>query len=94
MPQHRAGGKLTRSHTTLIDAAIPVVELLQAFPAVTKISLGLIKSIGKGPQNLKLMPQVGGWKLVIRGNTSLQEITVYTTDPEAVRELLSPLKLR
>ncbi len=86
MAKHLAGGKLTRSHTTLIDAAVPVVEFLQNRPEVSKISLGLIKVIGKGPQNIKFHTLTGGWKLVIRGNISIQEIVVYTNSPESTRE--------
>jgi hypothetical protein len=81
MPAHRAGGKLTRSHTTLIDAAVPVVDHLQQRPEVSKISLGLIKSLGKGKAGLKFHEVVGGWRIVVRGNTSLQDLVVYTTDP-------------
>jgi hypothetical protein len=88
MPAHRAGGELTRSHTTLIDAAVPVVDLLQARPEVSKISLGLIKNIGKGSTGLKFHPAVGGWRLVVRGSTSLQEIVVYTSDPAQTKRAL------
>ena len=90
---HRAGGKLTRSHTTLIDAAVPVVDFLQDHAGVTKISLGLIKVIGKGPKSLKFHPVTGGWKLVIRGTVSLQELVAYTPDPGQLRSeiLKSPL---
>jgi Predicted metal-binding protein (DUF2103) len=85
MPLHRAGGKLTRSHTTLIDAAAPLVDYLQTLEVVSKISLGVIKNIGKGPASLKFLAVTGGWKVTIRGNTSLQEIIVYTSDPDLVR---------
>jgi len=85
MPPHRAGGKLTRSHTTLIDAAVPLVDFLQGRDEVTKISLGMIKNIGKGSPGLKFHPVVGGWKVVVRGNVSLQEMVVYTSDPDATR---------
>ena len=85
MPQHRAGGKLTSSHTTIIDAAIPVVDLLQSSGEVSKISLGVIKHIGKGKPGIKFHPVVGGWKVVVRGNISLQELVVYTSDPETTR---------
>ncbi len=90
MPIHRAGGKLTRSHTTLIDAVVPLVDFLQACDAVSKISLGVIKTVGKGTPGLKFHAVTGGWKVVVRGNVSLQEMVVYTSDPEGVRrELLA-----
>lgn len=85
MPLHRAGGKLTRSHTTIIDAAAPLVDYLQNHDGVSKISLGLIKNIGKGNPGLKFHPVTGGWRVVIRGNVSLQELVVYTSDPDRVR---------
>ncbi len=85
MPLHRAGGKLTRNHTTLIDAAAPLVDFLQGRPEVSKISLGLIKNIGKGQNGLKFHAVTGGWRVVVRGNVSLQEIVVYTSDPETTR---------
>jgi hypothetical protein len=88
MPPHRAGGKLTRSHTTLIDAAVPLVDLLQDRDEVTKISLGVIKNIGKGNPGLKFHEVVGGWKVVVRGNVSLQEFVVYTTNPWVTRRAL------
>lgn len=81
MPAHRAGGKLTRSHTTLIDAAVAVVDHLQDQAEVSKISLGLIKSVGKGSTGLKFHAVTGGWRIVVRGSTSLQELVVYTRDP-------------
>ena len=89
MPLHRAGGKLTRNHTTVIDAVAPLIDYLQSCETVTKISLGIIKSLGKGVPSLKFLAVVGGWKVTVRGNTSLQEFVVYTSDPERVRtELL------
>ena len=76
-----SGGKVNRSHSTAIDAAIPIVRAAQKFPEVSKISLGIIKQIGKGLPNLKFTPINGGIKLVIRGSVCLQEIFVYTHDP-------------
>jgi hypothetical protein len=85
VPPHRAGGKLTSSHTTLIDAAVPLIDLLQERDEVTKISLGMIKNIGKGTPGLKFHEVTGGWRVVVRGNVSLQEFVVYTTNPVATR---------
>ncbi len=88
MPIHRAGGKLTRSHTTVIDAVVPLVDFLQGRDEVSKISLGVIKNVGKGAPGLKFHPVTGGWKVVVRGNVSLQEMVVYTSNPEQVRKEL------
>ena len=47
MAKHKTGGKITTSHTSIIDAALPVVEAAEKLPEVTKISLGIIKQVGK-----------------------------------------------
>ena len=92
MPLHRAGGKLTKNHTTLIDAAAELIDHLQECDEVTKISLGLIKNIGKGRPGLKFHPLVGGWRVVVRGSLSLQEIVIYTAEPEKVKRSLLRLE--
>lgn len=77
MSAHKTGRKLTRSHTTLTDKAGEVVATLERLPEVTKISLGIIKQIGLGKPAVKFHPITGGFRCVVRGNTSLQEIWVY-----------------
>jgi hypothetical protein len=65
-----------------------LVDFLQECSEVTKISLGLIKNIGKGQPGLKFHPVTGGWRIVVRGNVSLQEIVIYTSDPERIKSQL------
>lgn len=89
MGLHRAGGKITKNHTTVIEAAARLVDRACELPEVTKVSLGIIKVIGKGMPNLKFLPINGGWRLVVRGNLGRQEIFVYTNDPEKTRSDLS-----
>ena len=38
------GPKFNMRHTTIIEAALPFVQMLKASPAVKKISLGVIKT--------------------------------------------------
>ncbi|MBN1525506.1 MAG: hypothetical protein JW904_13575 [Spirochaetales bacterium] len=93
MGNHRAGGKITRSHTTLIDHAARIVDAIHDRPEVTKISLGMISNIGRGKPGIKFLPITGGFKLVVRGNISKQELFVYTKDPEVTRmEVLSAIR--
>ncbi len=79
-PTHK---KLTRSHTSAIEKAQEVIALIQRLPQVTKISLGIIKHIGVGKPTVKFHDITGGFKAVIRGNISIQEIWVYLDDPES-----------
>ena len=83
MPSHKTGRKLTRSHTTIIEKAREVVSMLERLPDVTKISLGIIKQIGLGKPAVKFHPITGGFRCVVRGNVSLQEIWVYLRGDEA-----------
>lgn len=77
MPAHKTGRKLTRSHTTLIEKARDVVTMLERLPDVSKISLGIIKQIGLGKPAVKFHPITGGFRCIVRGNVSIQELWVY-----------------
>ena len=90
---HRAGSKITRSHTTIIDAAARVVDEARVRPEVTKVALGIIRQIGKGPPRLKFTPIQNGWKIMVRGNTTMHELFVYTAKPQLTkRELTQAFK--
>lgn len=83
--------KITRSHTSTIAKAEEVVAMIQKLPEVTKISLGIIKHIGVGKPTVKFHEITGGFKAVIRGNISIQEIFVYTKDMSGVQKRIKGL---
>ncbi len=86
---HLSGGKFTASHTTVIDAAAAPARAAERLPCVSKVSLGLIKSLHNGPPALKFTDAGQGCLLVkVRGVRSLQEIRVYTTDKDAVEAVM------
>jgi hypothetical protein len=85
MPAHKTGRKLTRSHTTITEKAKEVVTMLERLPEVTKISLGMIKQIGLGKPAVKFHPITGGFRCIVRGNTSIQEVWVYVRGDEPQR---------
>ena len=93
MAKHKNGGKITTSHTSLIDAAFSVVEAAEKLPEVDKISLGIIKQVGKsrGPRKIKFLPITGGWKLTIRGSTSVQQIFIYTAQTDKTKSVLKTM---
>jgi hypothetical protein len=79
---HLSGGKFTVSHTTVIEAAVPVAMAAAKLPCVTKIVLGTITQI-KGPavaKRLKSQEIPAGLKVTVRGSKTVQELYVYTTD--------------
>ncbi len=83
--------KLTRSHTSAIERVQEVVALIQKLPEVSKISLGIIKHIGVGRPAVKFHEITGGFRAVIRGNISIQEIFVYTKDSSRVQKKIKGL---
>ncbi len=86
---HLSGGKYTAGHTTVIDAAAAPAQAAAELACVSKISLGLIKSLHTGPPVLKFLDSGPGCLLVkIRGVRSLQEVRVYTTDKDTVRAVM------
>jgi hypothetical protein len=85
-----AGGKITRSHSTAIEAAEPVIRAAERQSEVTKIALHKITTgIRNGQYGLKFAPINGGLKVTVRGPRSLQEIFVYTKDPERTKAALT-----
>jgi len=78
---HMRGGKISGSHSTVIDAAQKVVKLAERLPEVTKVSLGYIKNgLPTGGHHIKCAPIVGGLRVDVRGTHSKQEVFVYTND--------------
>jgi hypothetical protein len=57
--------------------------MLERLPDVSKISLGIIKQIGLGKPAVKFHPITGGFRCIVRGNVSIQELWVYLRGDEA-----------
>jgi len=86
---HLSGGKYTASHTTVIDAALLPAQAAARLACVSKISLGLIKTLRDGPPAMKFTEERTGCLLVkVRGVSSIQEIRVYTTDKDAAENAM------
>ncbi len=82
---HLSGGKYTTSHTTVIAAAEMPARAAAQLECVSKVSLGLIKTLRNGPPAIKFIDEGPGCLLVkVRGPSSLQEVRVYSKDKEAV----------
>lgn len=81
-PRGRAG-----THTTLIEAAVPVVKLLEKHG---RVSRGMIEAgIRAKSQAIKVMPLPGGLRITVVSKGSRQELHVYGITLEKVRVLLS-----
>lgn len=80
--------KTTASHSTLTKPSQEIVDIASKLPAVTKISISIIKPVGGGRRSLKFLPIIGGIKAVVQGNGAVQELFIYTNDPEEVQKKL------
>ena len=86
---HLQGGKFTTAHTTVIDAARAPAVAAERLDCVTKVSLGLIKSLPNGDTSIKFKDDGETCLLAkIRGTAYLQEVRVYTTDKQQVKEAM------
>lgn len=87
---HLSGGKYTSSHTTVIETAELPARAAAGLDCVSKVSLGLIKTLRNGPPAIKFVDEGPGCLLVkVRGVSSLQEVRVYSKDKDAVRAAMS-----
>lgn len=87
-----AGGKVTGSHSTVIDAARKVVMVAQGDGNVSKIVLGFVTPrLPVGKHAVKFLPITGGVKVTIRGTNSKQELYIYTQDALATELLIQKL---
>jgi len=83
-------GKYTASHTTVIEAAEMPVRAAAGLDCVSKVSLGLIKTLRNGPPAIKFIDEGPSCLLVkVRGVSSLQEVRVYHKDKNAVIAAMS-----
>ncbi|MBV9851870.1 MAG: hypothetical protein JO250_19560 [Armatimonadetes bacterium] len=86
---HLSGGKFTASHTTVIEAAAAPAQAAAQLECVSKVSLGLIKTLKNGPPAIKFLDEGPGCLLVrVRGTRSIQEVRVYTSDKEQTQAVM------
>ncbi|MES2953061.1 MAG: DUF2103 domain-containing protein [Patescibacteria group bacterium] len=87
MPKHRAGGKFSGSHSTLIQSAEIPADAANKQPEVKKVILGLISAqsgSSGGRKKVKITrTSPGVLRISVRGDNAHQEIFVYTNDEEA-----------
>ena len=88
MGKHRSGDKVSKNHSTVIDAAAPIVDAARKMRDVSKVALSFIKTVPNGQHRLKIVEVTGGLKLTVRGGIYVQEIYVYTTNTKKVSKVL------
>jgi hypothetical protein len=84
---HISGGKVTGSHTTITDAVASIINEIKNMGEVTKISLGFITPGLKATGNItvKITDDGNCILLTVKGNTSKQELYVYSTNRQQTK---------
>lgn len=83
------GPKFNGRHTTLIAAAIPIVERLRDDPRVTKIVIGVITSRRGKTTAIKAQSIDAGLRITVAAPRNVQELYAYTNDPEGVKAVIN-----
>lgn len=92
MKKHRGGGKFRGTHTTLIDLAAKVADIIERLDQVTGISCGVVetgKGAAGGTQKVKIVKMLGGVLLTVRQSRSVQEVRVYGHDVQKTMEAVA-----
>ncbi len=80
-------------HTTIIESALPFVQMLKASPAVKKISLGVIKPVTSGQSRkggshqVKALVLSTAVRFSFRRGSSVQQFHVFGPDLNAIAAL-------
>ncbi len=92
---HFESAKKSRgNHTTVIDAAEPLVKEADKMPYVTGISPGYIDAKARSrEQRVKFSVINAGLLMKVYGRHSMQEIRLFTTCPLRVEKELSRIRL-
>lgn len=78
---HLSGGKITESHTTIIQLAKAPVLAAEKSPLVKKISLHEIKRCKSQYRGIKFADINGGFQATIIGSRTVQKIMLYLVNP-------------
>ena len=59
-----------------------LVSIANKEPAITKVVLGIVKSVSGGKPHLKFNPIPAGFVVKVRGLGDVQEVFIYTKDAQ------------
>lgn len=82
------GKKISGKHSSVIEAATPLIFILKADARVSKIVLGIIKRIKNGPHRVSVKNIQAGLDVKVRSGNSVQQFYVYTHDGDGVKEVI------
>ncbi|MEI6627675.1 MAG: hypothetical protein WCL61_03705 [bacterium] len=81
---HISGKKVARSHSSVIEEAMPIIRHALKLPNISKVVNSQIAVIEKGPPRIKIKPVLAGLELMVRGKFCRQKFFIYTADIESI----------
>lgn len=97
MSQNVHDAKISKKHSTIIDAAIPLIEPVVRREEVRRVTPGFIASGIKKKRDhrtrVKIGMEDGCVTIQVRGNISSQEIRIYTSNAQKTAEAIARLAL-
>ena len=88
----RSGEKFGGDHSTFTDLGVRIADMLVKIPEVSKVSPGHITGnvgSGRGRVHVKIIDDVGSVKLMCKQSGSIQEVRVFTANPQNVKLTLA-----
>jgi hypothetical protein len=85
---HISGKHVSKSHSTTIEEAVPIIKSALSNPLIDKVVIGEISSIIHGPRRIKFTLVPAGLKIMIRGINARQLFFIYTEHQDAVKQFL------
>lgn len=85
-----AGRKVNgRSHSSVIDEARIVIQTAESLSDVSKVVVSIIlPKAGSRTPRVDFTSIPAGLQLIVRGNGAAQQLFVYTSSPEAVKQAI------
>lgn len=90
MKKHRAGKKISGSHTSVTKDAAAVVDVLQRMPEVDKIVLSVIQN-KRATRRVAFRKEPAGWRVTVCSPSAVQTLYVYTRHRKVVRARIQAL---
>ena len=89
MGRYPSGGKIARSHSTVIEAAEVIIHAIEKDANSKRVSLSIIDNRSRCRNHrLRFKPANGGIKVIVYGIGQHQELYVYTSDVESTKAKL------
>lgn len=86
------GSKASGRHSTVIPCAVAFIKRIKAMSCVSRFIPGKVAHVGNGKRRAYTAPIPGGVRVVIRGTCDRQEFAVFTSNVDAVADVIRTIE--